>query len=263
MSAVYPRKSPNFAVDRIRHFWLLAFFLLFALIPCRLRAEESPAQVYFYHALKSKQEGQILTAERLLKKAIDLEPENPDFHFELGNLYIEHNNPVSARMELEQVIMISPRYLAAHYNLGLVYRELGFMGEARDEFQKVLELDPTHVKAQLQIGYTYQEEGFFEDARFAFQRAREMDITDPEPVRALEDLADFERGARERSASAMERSFQNLPASESPSGFLGATSQPQASNRDVLLQTGMTLLQEFLARRAQNKSENTSGTQSS
>ncbi len=189
-------KLPSSVFESVRRLSLLSLSLIFTLNPCPLQAEEALAQVYFYHALKSKQEGRILTAERLLKKAINLEPQNPDFHFELGNLYIERNDLVSARIELEQAVMISPNHLATHYNLGLVYRELGFVGEARDEFQKVLELDPAHVKAQLQIGYTYQEEGFFDDARFAFERAREMDITDPQPIRALEDLAEFERQAR-------------------------------------------------------------------
>ena len=201
-------------------------------------------------------------AERLFRKALDLEPQNPDFHFELGNLYIERNDPVLARIELEQTVMISPNHVPAHYNLGLVYRELGFMGEARDEFQKVLEFDPGNVKAQLQIGYTYEEEGFFDDARFAFQRAREMDITDPQPVQALEDLAEFERQARQRSASATrERSFQNLPSSS----LLGpsAAPQPQASSKNALLQAGVVLLQEVLARRAQAQSQTTSGTKSS
>lgn len=243
----------------------LAFLTLPLVLICNpslLQAGENSAQIYFYHALKSKQEGRPLMAERLFRKALDLEPQNPDFHFELGNLYIERENITGARMQLEQTVMISPDHQPAHYNLGLVYRELGLMGEARDEFEKVLELDPAHIKAQLQIGYTYQEEGFFDDARSAFQRAREMDITDPEPVRALEDLVELEQEARLRQESRLERSFQNLPPS---SPFLGqsAAPQPQASGRDVLLQAGAGLLQEFLARRAQTPSPATSETKSS
>lgn len=245
MSAGCLRKLPNFAIDCIRHFSFLVFSLTIALSPCVLRAEESTAQIYFYQALKLKQEGRILTAERLLKKAIDLEPQNPNFHFELGNLYIEHNDPVSARMELEETVMISPNHLPAHYNLGLVYRELGLMGEARDEFQRILEFDPANVKAQLQIGYTYQEEGFLEEARLAFERAREMDFMDPEPVRALGDLAQMERNARAGSANAMERS----PA---PGLWQTEPVQPQSSEKEALLQTGVVLLQQFLNRRSQS-----------
>lgn len=252
---------PNFVADGgVKHLAFLTFSIVLVSHPSFLQAGENSAQVYFYHALKSKQEGRPLMAERLFRKALDLEPQNPDFHFELGNLYIERENITGARMELEQTVMISPGHKPAHYNLGLVYRELGLMGEARDEFEKVLELDPTHVKAQLQIGYTYQEEGFFDDARFAFQRAREMDITDPSPIRALEDLAEAEREAQLRQASTLERSFQNLP---SASPLLGQSQvpQPQVSSKSALLQAGALLLQEFLARRSQ--SPTTSETKSS
>lgn len=235
----------------MRRFSFLAFFLIVILTPrVLLCAEENPAQIYFYHALKSKQEGRYLTAERLFKKAIDLEPQNPHFHFELGNLYLERNNALAAKGELEQAVMIAPDHKPAHYNLGLAYRELGFMEEAREEFQKVLELDPGSVKAQLQIGYSYQAEGFFEEARFAFERAREMDVTDPEPIRALEDLAELERGARERSANPLEN-------------WQPGTSRPQASSQQALLQAGAALLQEFLARRAQTHSGTPSETKSS
>lgn len=245
---MYRTRSQSFAIDcRVNFWWCFSFLALLFIVSLDspgLQAEESPGQVYFYHALKSKQEGRLLTAERLFQKAIDFEPENPDFHFELGNLYMERKNIAAARIELEQAVMIAPDHKPAHYNLGLVYRELGLAGEARDEFQRVLELDPIHVKAQLQIGYTYEEKGFLDDARLAFERARQMDVTDPEPIRALEDLAESEREARGRSENAM--------------GQTGV-SQPQASSKNALLQAGTVLLQRFLARRAQRADKSEAG----
>ena len=224
-----------------------------ALISTVMAAEDS-AQVYFFHALKSKEEGRILTAERLLRKAIEIEPENPDFHFELGNLYIERNDLQAARLELEQAAMIAPRHLAAHYNLGLVYRELGLMGEARDQFRRLLDLDPNNVKAQLQIGYTYQKEKFFEDARQAFETAQEMDRTNPEPAQALEDLSNFEAQARERSRNSMEESlFRNQQLLNQQTEF---ASPPQSSSgRGALMQAGALLIQELLSRRSQTLSK--------
>ena len=209
---------------------VLLFLLVTLLFPLPLRAAEESSQVYFLHALKSKKEGRFLAAERLFRKAIEIKPENADYHFELGNLYIEQNNPERAQSELEQALMISPQHLPAHYNLGLVYRDLGNMSEAREEFRRVLDLDPKNVKAQLQLGYTYQDEGFPDEARQAFETAQEMDITNTEPRQALEDLAGHEMEMERRRA------------------------KRQSSNRDALMQAGGVLLEQ-LARRSENQNE--------
>ena len=177
--------------------------------PPAARAEET-ARIHFLHAMKSKQEGDLLEAERLLQRAINLEPQNPDLYFELGNLHIERDRLESARLELGQAVMIAPSHLAAHFNLGLVNRGLGRMSEARDEFRRVLELDPRNTRARLQIGYTYQAEGFTEDARQAFETAGEMDASNPEPQRALEDLEQFENElAIHSSQEAAQAAFRN------------------------------------------------------
>ena len=239
--------------------FFLSAILLFASL--RASAGEDSERLYFFQAMKLKQEGRFLTAERLLQKAVEREPQNPDYHFELGNLYVERQNLEEASREFEQALMISPRHLAAHYNLGLVYRELGGTAEARDEFQKVLELDPGNVKAQLQIGYSYQAEGFFEEAQQAFETAHAMDVTDPEPEQALEDLAESERQAQTQSKTANERSlFANQQ-------FLGergqVTPSTPPSGREALVQAGSLLLQEFFARRAQARSSNENSRNSS
>lgn len=151
------------------------------------------ADVSFRHGLKSKQEGNSLAAESHFRKALEADSDNPDPHFELGNLLVERNELEGARREYEQALMIDPGHVPSHYNLALLYREQGLFAEARDEFRKALVADPSNVKAQLQIGYTYQAEGFWEDARQAFEKAGEMNYSDPEAGRALEALQENAR----------------------------------------------------------------------
>lgn len=218
-------------------------------------AADDSATVYFSHALKAKEEGRILMSERLFRKAIELQPENADYHFELGNLYLERNNLSGARIELEETAMIQPAHVPAHYNLGLVYRELEMMGEARHEFRRVLDLDPQNVKAQLQIGYTYQAENFTDEARDSFHRAHEMDLSDPEAERALEDLDQYEQEAQARSQRSMEQSFSRNQQ------FLGfpnsSTMNPQqgSGGQQALLQAGTLLIQQMMAQKSQKENE--------
>lgn len=262
------RLIKSLSFDWPRNSVCLIFALLIAVTPLPVSALDDSARVYFLQALKSKQEGDLLHAESLFRKAVNLEPQNPDFHFELGNLFIERNNLRGARMEFEQVVMIAPDRLAAHYNLGLVYRELGMMGEARSQFRKVLELDPSNVKAQLQIGYVYQEEGFFEDARQAFETAREMDLTNPEPENALQDLAQFEEEAQEKSMSDLGRSFQRSGGffnQDEPSLLRDPAesrlqSRSQSTGPEALVQAGTLLLQQLMGRRSKSDSTDDDGT---
>ncbi len=233
---------------------LLAMTLVAVFLPFAGFAAEDNASIYFSHALKSKAEGRALMAERLFRKAIELQPDNADYHFELGNLYLERNNLSGARMELEQTTMIDPLHLPAHYNLGLVYRETGWMGEARQEFRRVLELDPQNVKAQLQIGYTYQAENFTDEARDAFHRAREMDLSDPEPERALEDLDQYEQEARARNQQSME---QSLSRNQQFLGFGNSSNAnpQQGSGQQALIQAGALLIQRMMSRNSQKENE--------
>ena len=239
-------------------------FCSLAFVPDPARASGEQARIHFLQALKAKQEGNLLAAESLLQKAVEIEPQNPDFRFELGNLYVERGNLEGARMELEQTVMVAPVHIPAHYNLGLVYRDLGLTGEARAQFREVLELDPSNVKAELQIGYTYEQEGFLDEARQAFERAKDMDMTNPEPSNALEKLAQAENEAQYKTRREMAESFQRnqnflyFPDSQPPPGStdsqLNRSSQP--SGKEALVQAGAVLIQELLSRRSRASSEN-------
>ncbi len=233
---------------------LLIFVFCFS-FPSFLEAQpkENPAEIYFFHALKAKEERRFLRAERLFRKAIEIEPGNPDFHFELGNLYAERNRFEPAQKEYEQAVMISPAHLPARYNLGLIYWELGRMGEAREEFRKVLEINPHHVKAQIQIGYTYQAENFIDEARDAFRKAEEMDFSDPGPKAALEDLTLHENKLREYSKLETRQAMQEQNRRAFDLLYRNQPPDPQAlesqTSKQVMARAGAALIQELLTRR--------------
>ena len=260
---VFPKKFLDF---NLRRFFAALFCLTLFLNSLPARAEEESARVYFFHALKLKEEGDFLGAERLFQKALELDPGNRDFHFELANLYFQGKNLQAARFEYEQTLMLAPAHLPSHYNLGLVYRELGRASEARSEFRKILELDPNHVKAQLQIGQIYAEEGFLEEAREAFEAARDRDPSNPEPKDALDDLARLAQQDRERSEMDFTNSLRQRQSLLNASDLLGSPSltgdNPARtagdSGKGAVMQAGMALIQQLLSKRSgdQNDQEN-------
>jgi len=236
-------------------FWVVVLGVFVAAVSGPAWAFQGAGNIDFQQALKLKQEGRQSEAENYFRRAIEEEPGNASYHFELGNLFIEKEDLLSARFELEQAVMIDPDMLAARYNLGLVYRELDMTSDARAEFQKILERDPFNQKAKMQIGYTYQQDGFYEDARYVFQEARSMDVTNPEPQQALADLEVAEERESENSQRDLQRrmlqSRQQLYGQGQNLFGMGSQQDPNSGsgNQTALLQAGAALLQQMMANR--------------
>ncbi|MBN1687731.1 MAG: tetratricopeptide repeat protein [Candidatus Omnitrophica bacterium] len=160
------------------------------------------AAFFFDQSQQLREQGDLHEAERYLRKALDLEPANADYHFELANIYaLRHDaskrmskEPKQSEMlqaaarELEQAVMLDQDLIPAHYNLGVVYKRSGRYEEAREQFKKVLEIDRENAAAFMQIGATYEEQGFFQDAKDYYLKAREMDFHNPAILAAMEDL---------------------------------------------------------------------------
>jgi tetratricopeptide (TPR) repeat protein len=179
--------------------------------PAALPADENdsanPSQAAYEEAVRLKQEGRYLDAEAQLRRAIEFQPSNANYHFELANLYAQRYDTLSekskdssgpnlldlAAKSLENVVMIRSNDIAARYNLGVVYKRLKKFEKARDEFREVLKLDPKQVNAVLQIGATYQEQGFFDDAKTYYEQAREMDYGNPGVQSAMAELEEHKR----------------------------------------------------------------------
>ena len=89
--------------------------------------------------------------------------------------------------------------------------------------------------------------------RQAFEEAREMDVTDPEPRNALEDLVLSEKRALHEERLGTARSFQRSQSLlyQNPSGNLSEPAQP--GGKEALMQTGILLIQEMMAKRSKSK----------
>ncbi len=154
----------------------------------------------------------MLEAENGLLSALENDPVNPDFRFELANIYAAHydrwrERPGDERAQeflnraahqLEQVVMIRPDDVPALFNLGVIYKKRREYEKARAQFKKVMILDPQSIAARMQIGAIYEEQGFFNEARDAYLEAREIDFFNPEIRSAIEDLEHAESDWIER-----------------------------------------------------------------
>lgn len=98
-------------------------------------------------------EKQYDNAEKILKKAVILEPQNPAIHNNLGVVYVEKKEYNKAIRKYEKAIEIKPDFADAYFNLGVVYKLNGKLNKVKGFFEKAIELNPGFKEKIEKLGW--------------------------------------------------------------------------------------------------------------
>ncbi|MFX1466593.1 MAG: tetratricopeptide repeat protein, partial [Promethearchaeota archaeon] len=82
------------------------------------------------------------------KEAIDIDQEDGDAWFNLGNAYRYLNQFENAIKAYETAININPQDFDAHYNMSICYENLASYQEAINCIKKALEINPSNERIQ-------------------------------------------------------------------------------------------------------------------
>lgn len=93
-------------------------------------------------AMDLRSGGQFPQAVQKLRQAVQIDPENPDLHRELGITFLMVREWGSARIELLEAIHHDPGNADAHNGLGYALEKLGEIRPALDQFRIATHLDP-------------------------------------------------------------------------------------------------------------------------
>lgn len=99
--------------------------------------------------------GNIATAEELLNKAYELEPDNPRCLERLAFLYYTTNRPVKALEYFEKVAQVDPNNPFSHINIGQVAARLKMFEKAERAFKKSIELAPNQAGGYRELARLY------------------------------------------------------------------------------------------------------------
>ncbi len=120
-----------------------------------------------------------------LRRATELDPNNPQAHTELGRCYYTRGNYEGALMALQRAVTVDPKYANAYAYLGWVYYfGLHQYEKAVPQLQKALELGRFSAgraaEYYTELGWSFYFLGKCADARPAFQRALDLLTSQPD-----------------------------------------------------------------------------------
>lgn len=95
-------------------------------------------------------------ARALIRQALALAPQQPEFHYALANILIDSGEPAAARAALEQAVRLRPTFYEAWNNLGLLLEDLGAPEAAEQAFAQALLARPAAVGARLNLARRYR-----------------------------------------------------------------------------------------------------------
>lgn len=134
---------------RIWVFWT-AFFLLFLSVGYALQTTERNRD--------------WRDAKSLWQQTVQVSPNSPGAHNNLGVVYLLEGDLSSALQEFHIALRLKPDYPMAYMNIGLILERQGDFDEAIRYHQKALALDPAYAEAHLNLGVVYFKKGWIAQA---------------------------------------------------------------------------------------------------
>ena len=142
---------------------MLRWFSLAAFIPLTLTAQTLQEGLAFYA------KAQFAEAKRVFESILEGDGDNAEAHYRLGMILLSRSfrDEDGAVEHLERAVELAPQNADYHYGLGAAYgmkaQNAGFLKKAflapkvKREFEKTIELNPTHIDAHVGLAQYYMQ----------------------------------------------------------------------------------------------------------
>ena len=126
----------------------------------------------------SNKTGKLDQAEKYYQQAIALWPQQPEFPFGLGIVFLKQNKYDPAEAAFLKALAIDARYVRALVNLGAIAYHKHQYEQALQYFNQALALEPGNASAYINRGNCHQRKGNAELAANDFEKAIELNGAD-------------------------------------------------------------------------------------
>jgi len=111
---------------------------------------------------------------KLLKKAIEIEPNYSEAHNNLGTLFSDQKNYDQAIKYYNNSLRINPEYAEAYNNLGTAHQGKGDFFKAKISFENAIKLKENYPDPYFNLGGIYKEQGDLKSAKKFYMKAIEI-----------------------------------------------------------------------------------------
>lgn len=148
----------------------------------------APEQAEFHNNLANAYQalGQTALAAQHYREALRLKSPYPEAHNNLGTLLYKQGEYSLACQQFEKALRMDPHFIDAHFNLGLTYVQLNRLLEATTHFKVVCTQCPDHLSAAHNLGIASCSLRDYDTARQYLTRVIEKE---PDNLHALYHLA--------------------------------------------------------------------------
>jgi Flp pilus assembly protein TadD len=127
--------------------------------------------------------GNSTEAERLLRRSLQIKPDNPTAWLNLGILYLERDEPMRSLAAIAQAVVHAPDDPVARNYLGVAAGRNRWFDAAEAELRRAIELQPDYADAHFNLAVFCLERNppAVELARRHYQKARDLGAA-PDPL---------------------------------------------------------------------------------
>jgi tetratricopeptide (TPR) repeat protein len=150
-------------------------------------------------ALGLEQEGRLAEAEPLLRRAVQLSPNDVSCRNALGLCLLRLSRPHEALEQFDALLALEPTFHYAYVNRGNALHALGLPAEAEQSYRRALDIDPNQAMALAGLASIACWRGAYDEARPPAEKALTVIPALPEAIMSLAEveLADGALGRAE------------------------------------------------------------------
>ena len=152
-----------------------------------ITSHSTPQNRYHESSILIREE-KYYDAIKILNELIAEDPNNPRYHYKLGEAYYGLGELDKALLEEQEAVRINPNMALAYVTLGQIYEQQNELDKAVAMFSKAVELDPDSGLAQYFLGEVQESLEQNDSALSSYKEAAEADSEWAMPRYAIGEL---------------------------------------------------------------------------
>lgn len=157
--AAIPPGPLSRAIEPLTGQFLLPFHLPSGAANVRQMDSRTAEELFEYAITCEAHPGKLDDAMRAYRRVIEMQPDWPEAHMNLGCVFFQRGELENARTEFRITLELDPKNAGCHFNLGCLLDEIGESEKAVEHLRRAIDLEPGHADAHFNLASAYENRG--------------------------------------------------------------------------------------------------------